>query len=189
MDFELDAPARQAQEEARALAAAVEPMAVEADAMSTLHDGVHKAFRRAGWPRSRCRQPTAGATRRSTRVAVCVVARGCSWRCPRTSTRCSPCRASAAMRWRAAGHRRAARALAAARRVRRGPRGTGRHGARGRLRPQGPVDHDHRRGRRRWSSTAPSRSSPTPARPATTRSWGGRRTATRWCSCPRTQTA
>ena len=48
MDFELDAPARQAQEEARALAAAVEPMAVEADAMSTLHDGVHKAFRESG---------------------------------------------------------------------------------------------------------------------------------------------
>ncbi len=45
MDFELDAPAREAREEALALAAEVADLAVEADAMSTVHAGMLAALR------------------------------------------------------------------------------------------------------------------------------------------------
>lgn len=72
MDFELDPQARQAQQEARALAAAVAPMAVEADAMSTLHGGVHRAVRDSGLCTLTVPAAYGGRHEQVDPVAVCV---------------------------------------------------------------------------------------------------------------------
>jgi acyl-CoA dehydrogenase len=72
VDFELGTDHAQVQAEARTLAAAVEPMAAEADALSTLHTGVAEALRNSGLTRLMVPAAYGGRFERVDPLAVCL---------------------------------------------------------------------------------------------------------------------
>ena len=73
MNFELDAPYSEIQQQARKFAQAIEPIAVEADEMSEIHPGVLAAFRQSGLSDLMVPAEYGGRSERLDPLAICVV--------------------------------------------------------------------------------------------------------------------
>ena len=73
MDFELKAPYLEIQEQARAFARAVEPIAVEADDMSVLHPGLLSALRDSGLCELMVPAEFGGRSEKLDPLAICLV--------------------------------------------------------------------------------------------------------------------
>jgi acyl-CoA dehydrogenase len=73
MNFELDAPYLEIQQQARDFARAIEPIAIEADEMSEIHPGVLAAFRESGLSNLMVPEEFGGRSKRLDPLAICVV--------------------------------------------------------------------------------------------------------------------
>ena len=73
MNFELDAPYLEIQQQARDFAQAIEPIAVEADEMSEIHPGVLAALRESGLCEFMVPEEFGGRSERLDPLAICVV--------------------------------------------------------------------------------------------------------------------
>ena len=73
MNFELDAPYLEIQQQARDFAQAIEPLAVEADEMSEIHPGVLAALRESGLCEFMVPEEFGGRSERLDPLAICVV--------------------------------------------------------------------------------------------------------------------
>ena len=73
MNFELDEPYLEIQQQARDFARAIEPIAAEADEMSEIHPGVLAAFRESGLSDLMVPEEYGGRSERLDPLAICVV--------------------------------------------------------------------------------------------------------------------
>ena len=73
MNFELDGPYLEIQQQARDFAHAIEPIAAEADEMSEIHPGVLAAFRESGLSDLMVPEEYGGRSERLDPLAICVV--------------------------------------------------------------------------------------------------------------------
>jgi len=73
MNFELDGPYLEIQQQAREFARAIEPIAAEADEMSEIHPGVLAAFRESGLSDLMVPEEYGGRSERLDPLAICVV--------------------------------------------------------------------------------------------------------------------
>ena len=73
MNFELDGPYLEIQQQARDFARAIEPIAAEADEMSEIHPGVLAAFRESGLSDLMVPEEYGGRSERLDPLAICVV--------------------------------------------------------------------------------------------------------------------
>jgi len=73
MNFELDTPYLEIQQQARDFALAIEPIAVEADEMSEIHPGVLAALRKSGLCEFMVPEEYGGRSERLDPLAICVV--------------------------------------------------------------------------------------------------------------------
>ncbi|MCH8226995.1 MAG: acyl-CoA dehydrogenase family protein [Proteobacteria bacterium] len=73
MNFELDAPYLEIQQQARDFAQAIEPIAVEADEMSEIHPGVLAALRESGLCEFMVPEEFGGRSERLDPLAICLV--------------------------------------------------------------------------------------------------------------------
>ena len=73
MNFELDAPYLEIQQQARDFAQAIEPIAIEADEMSEIHPGVLAALRESGLTELMVPAQFGGRSERLDPLAICVV--------------------------------------------------------------------------------------------------------------------
>jgi acyl-CoA dehydrogenase len=73
MNFELDGPYLEIQQQARDFARAIEPIAAEADEMSEIHPGVLAAFRDSGLSDLMVPEEYGGRSERLDPLAICVV--------------------------------------------------------------------------------------------------------------------
>ena len=73
MNFDLDAPYLEIQQQARDFAQAIEPIAVEADEMSEIHPGVLAALRESGLCEFMVPEEFGGRSERLDPLAICLV--------------------------------------------------------------------------------------------------------------------